>query len=186
MGFTLEGDHPITATITDASGIQGGYVHYSLDGATYDSVAMTRLSGNNWQGLIPNQPEGVIVRYYISATDSSLNHNRAVYPSGGSASPYTMTIVRGREIAYDDGTADNYWIVDTAYNDNAFAIRMTPTFYPAKVTIVRAMLNGENPMNFTINGVSAGAPGDVLPGGEAVETSAEPMAGRLPPIPTVL
>lgn len=174
MGFTMEGDHPITATITDASGIQGGYVHYSLDGATYDSVAMTNPSGNTWQGLIPNQSEGTIVRYYISATDNSLNHNRSVYPSGGSASPYTMTIIRGRELAYDDGTADNYWIVDTGYNDNAFAIRMTPTFYPARVTMVRAMLNGESPMNFSINGVSAGAPGDILPGGEAVETSAEP------------
>jgi len=85
-----------------------------------------------------------------------------------------MTIVRGRELAYDDGTADSYWIVDTGYNDNAFAIRMTPTFYPARVTLVRAMLNGVSPMNFTINGVSAGAPGNVLSGGEAVETSAEP------------
>jgi len=137
-------------------------------------VAMTNTSGNIWQGAIPNQLEGTIIRYYITATDNSLNHNRAIYPAGGSSEPFTMTIVRGRELAYDDGTADNYWIVDTAFYNNAFAIRMTPTFYPAKVTIVRAMLNGQSSMNFTINGVSAGAPGTVLPGGEAIETSAEP------------
>jgi hypothetical protein len=183
FGFTLEGTHPITATITDASGIQNGYVHYSLDGSTYDSVAMTNSSGNIWVGQIPNQPEGSIVRYYISATDNSLNHNRSIIPPNGSTEPYTMTIVRGRELVYDDGTADAYWIVDTSFMNNAFAIRMTPTFYPAKVTMARALFNGESAMDFTLNGVSAGAPGAVLPGGEAVETSAEPHGWAIASFP---
>jgi hypothetical protein len=174
FGFTLEGAHPILANITDASGIAGGFVHYSLDGVTYDSVAMTNPTGTTWQGLIPSQPEGTIVRYYITATDNSANHNRAEFPAGGPSAPFTMTIVRGAELAYDDGFADAFWIVDTAYLNNAFAIRMTPTFYPAKVTMARALVNGPSAINFTINGVSAGAPGAVLPGGEAVETSMEP------------
>jgi hypothetical protein len=174
FGFTLEGDHPITATITDASGVNGGYVHYSLDGVAYDSVALTNVSGNIWQGLIPNQPEGTIVRYYLSAKDNSINQNHVIYPAGGSSSPYTMTIVKGRELVYEDGTAERYWIVDTSFNNNAFAIRMTPTFYPAKVTMARAYVSGVTPVNFTINGVSAGAPGSILPGGEEIETSAEP------------
>jgi hypothetical protein len=174
LGFTLEGDHPITANIVDASGVASAFLHYSTNGVDYDSVAMTNTSGAVWQGNVPNQPEGTIVRYFVTAYDNSANHNRGILPAGGSNAPFTMTIVKGRELAYEDGVADHYWIVDTGFADNAFAIRMTPTFYPAKVMMARAFTSGESSVNFTINGVSAGAPGTALPGGEEIDATPGP------------
>lgn len=174
LGFSYEGDHPIEATITDAAGVSSAWVHYSLNGISYDSVAMTVVTGNLYRGFIPGQPENTIIRYYISAYDNSPANNRGTYPAAGPSGPLLMTIVRGSELRYDDGTAERFYIVDTAYENNAFAIRMTPTSYPVRVLLARAFVNGDSPMELTINGVTAGQPGNVLPGGEGIEASRGP------------
>lgn len=174
LGFSYEGDHPVEATITDAAGVSSAFVHYSLNGTTYDSVAMTVVSGNLWRGFIPGQPENTVIRYFISASDNSPGQNRGMYPAGGPAAPLLMTIVRGRELAYDDGTADRFYIVTDTFYNNAFAIRMTPTSYPVDVLLARAYVNGDSPIGLTLNAVSAGMPGNVLPGGEEIECTRGP------------
>ncbi|MDW8348246.1 MAG: T9SS type A sorting domain-containing protein [Bacteroidia bacterium] len=78
----------ITATITTSIGTITGATLYYAAGAgagTYSSVAMTDIGGNKWQGVIPASTnlaaKGIdsIVKYYISATNSS--SNTSVFPS---------------------------------------------------------------------------------------------------------
>lgn len=166
LGFTYDGEHHLTAGITDASGIASAEIDYSQDGDNWETVPMTNTSGDTWEGSIPLQEAGTTIFYYLHATDASDNANETFAPPTAPTVPYTMQIVEGTEIANDDGTAEAFWIVDTSYVDNAFAVRLTPEDYPAKVTMARAFVNGDSTFNFTINGISSGAPGDILPGGE--------------------
>jgi hypothetical protein len=94
-----------------------------------------------------------------------------------------MQIVEGTEIAYDDGAVDGWWIVSDTYEDNAFAIRMTPSSYPAHVMMARVFVSGDTPFDFTINGVSGGVPGAVLPGGGPLEGIREPHGWAISEFP---
>lgn len=169
LGFTYDTGHVITAQITDGSGVASAAVHYSTDGLTWDTVAMANTSGDTWEGTIPHQEAGTTVLYYISAIDASSNSNEALDPPTAPGTPYVMEIVEGAEIAYDDGSPDGWWIVGDVFDDNAFAIRMTPDSYPAQVIMARAYVSDETPFDFTINGVTAGLPGNILPGGGPIE-----------------
>lgn len=174
LGFSYDADHAITATITDGSGVASADIHYSLDGSTWETIPMTNTSGDVWDGAIPHQPEGTTLLYYLSAIDASANSNESFDPPTAPGVPYVMEVVLGSEIAYDDGEVDGWWIVSDEFEDNAFAIRMTPGEYPAQILMARAYVSDDTPFDFTINEVFAGAPGDVMPGGEALEGVREP------------
>jgi hypothetical protein len=79
-----------------------------------------------------------------------------------------MEVVLGEELCYDDGTPESWWVVGDTWDDNSFAIRLTPNTYPARVILARAFVSDETPFSFTINGISGANPGDVLEGGEAI------------------
>ncbi|MFH1845656.1 MAG: FlgD immunoglobulin-like domain containing protein [bacterium] len=49
------------------------YLHYRLDGGSFFDVLMTSAGGSLYTGLIPVQPYGSVVEYYISAEDDALN-----------------------------------------------------------------------------------------------------------------
>ncbi|MCP4582016.1 MAG: T9SS type A sorting domain-containing protein [candidate division Zixibacteria bacterium] len=167
LGFASDDTHDFTAEITDGSGVESAELHYSLDGSTWETVDMVNTSGDAWDGSIPVQPAGNSVGYYLSATDTYAN--TAYEPEGAGADPFVMEIVAGTELAYDDGSVDGWWIVAPDYDDNAFAVRMTPDEYPATVLMVRAFVSDDTPFDYTINGVMGGVPGDILPGGEALQ-----------------
>jgi hypothetical protein len=174
LGFSYDTDHALSAAITDASGVASADIHYSLDGSTWETTPMTDAGDDIWQGAIPHQPAGATVLYYLSAVDASANSNEGFDPPTAPGVPYVMNIVLGSEIAYDDGEVNGWWIVSDTYDDNAFAIRMTPPEYPAQVLMARAYVSDDTPFDFTINAVSAGQPGDVLPGGEELQGIREP------------
>lgn len=78
----------ITANITTAVGTITSATLYYAAGAgamTYSSVTMTNIGGSKWQGIVPmsinNTAKGIdsIVKYYISATNSS--SNTSLFPS---------------------------------------------------------------------------------------------------------
>ena len=168
MGFTYDGEHHLTAQITDAAGIASAVINYSPDGSNWQTIPLTNTTGDTWEGSIPLQEAGTTIFYYMQAVDASDNANETFAPPTAPNDPYTMQIVEGTEIAYDDGMSEAFWIVDTTYIDNAFAVRMTPDNYPARIVMARAFVNGDSTFNFTVNDISNGVPGDVLPGGEAV------------------
>ncbi len=164
LGFSGEGDHPITATITDDAGILSASVYYSIDGNDYSNIAMDNTSGDTWVGNIPALPVGTTVYYYIQAIDNSPNQNEAVLPPSGPTAPFEMLIVEGLELAYDDGSIESWYIVDELWDENKFAVRFTPSDYPVLVTGARAMVNDATPFDFSINGNTGGNPGAVLAG----------------------
>lgn len=164
LGFSGEGDHPITATITDDAGILSASVYHSTDGIDFSSIAMNNTSGDTWVGNIPAQPTGTTIYYYIHAIDDSPDQNEAMLPSSGPSDPFGMLIVEGLELAYDDGSTEAWYIVDDLWDENKFAVRFTPSGYPVLVLGARAMVNDATRFDFTINANANGEPGSVLAG----------------------
>lgn len=164
LGFSGEGDHPITATITDDAGIFSASVYHSTDGVDFSSVAMDNTSGDIWVGNIPAQPTGTTIYYYIQAIDNSPYQNEAMLPDSGPSDPFVMEIVEGLELAYDDGFAEVFWIVGDVWDDNRFAVRFTPGDYPIMVTGARVLVDENTQFELTINADSNEEPGEILAG----------------------
>jgi len=60
----------VSAEVTDDGTLASVYLHYSINGAAFDSSAMNLLSGNTYQGIIDPQPENTMVNYFVKATDN--------------------------------------------------------------------------------------------------------------------
>ncbi|MEZ4267599.1 MAG: PKD domain-containing protein, partial [Myxococcota bacterium] len=86
-------DIPVSATITDASGVQVARLHYRQKGtSTFAAVTMTK-SGNTYSATIPKAlVKTAGVDYFLSADDDSLAHNTAVAPNTAPSVPYTFTV----------------------------------------------------------------------------------------------
>jgi hypothetical protein len=67
-------------------------------------------------------------------------------------------------IKYDDGGWEAFYVVDFTYFENKFALRFTPTFYPARVLRMEALVNDKKGFEYTINADSSGYPGKVIAG----------------------
>ncbi len=65
-------------------------VYYKVDGGEYTFVQMTLVEDFTFTGIIPSQPEGAEVAYYIHAADESGQSRN--HPFIGSADPHTFTI----------------------------------------------------------------------------------------------
>ena len=169
LGFSYDDNHVIKAKITDASGIALANLNYSTNGVDWNVLTMTNTEGDIYEAGIPIQPVGSVIMYYFNAVDASLNANESVHPPDGQTDPYVMQIVEGSEICYNDGEADSWHVVTSSFEDNAFAVRMTPSYYPVKVAMARVLVSDNTPFEMTVNGVSGNEPGDVLPGGEAIQ-----------------
>ncbi len=60
----------VTANIADNSAVASASVFYKIGtGGSFVNVAMSYISGIEWQGVIPAQAEGTNVWYYVEATD---------------------------------------------------------------------------------------------------------------------
>ncbi len=178
IGFSLEGDHPIGAAISDPSGVTSASVFYSTDGIDYNETVMENTTGNNWTGHIPGQPAGNLIRYYIFAVDGSPNGNESTYPSSGY---FIMEIMSGLEIAYDDEIPEAWYILANDWDENKFAVKFRPEIYPVTITGARAMVDGIAPFDFTIASDRNGLPGDTIAGPmEAFEGRADWAVAEIP------
>jgi hypothetical protein len=84
------GPFAVSATITDASGVQWAKIVYKLNGATnYDTVAMANAGGNIWNGNIPSFTYNKKIWYHVVAADNSVAHNIGTNPSSGDKWFYT-------------------------------------------------------------------------------------------------
>lgn len=86
-------------------------IWYQVNSGNYQKINMINTSGLHYTGLIPKQPAGSVIHYYLYAADKS-GHN-ATMPFMGPADPFTFTAV------YTDITAipDTLWFktYDDAY-----------------------------------------------------------------------
>ncbi|HEY3296356.1 MAG TPA: C25 family cysteine peptidase [bacterium] len=74
------GPYVLRATIRDYSGIAGAIFHYSFDSTTFNTQPMVRDTGFSWTASCGGYPAGTRLFYYVTATDSSENHNPATSP----------------------------------------------------------------------------------------------------------
>lgn len=70
-----------------------------------------------------------------------------------------MTVLK-----YDDDSWEAFYVVDFNYDNNKFAVRFTPTYYPARVLRIETLVNDNGPFEFTINKDEGGMPGEILAG----------------------
>lgn len=87
-------------------------IWYKVNDGNYQPVHMTNTSANHYTGIIPMQPAGSTIKYYLFAADNS--DRRATAPFIGAADPYTFTT------AYTNIAAvpDTLWFltIDDAFN----------------------------------------------------------------------
>jgi hypothetical protein len=62
------------------------FIHYQINQGAYATALMSNTGSNHYQGVIPKQPGGSIIRYYLSAADQSGRHSTT--PLIGSADPF--------------------------------------------------------------------------------------------------
>lgn len=172
MGFT-DDTTVVLATIIDDSGVDNAYVYYD-DGSGWESLVLEHTVGNFYEATLPMFEAGTEISYYIEATDASPNSNTGYFPPGGQSDPLVYDVVEGSEIAYDDGQQEGWWVASHTWDSNAFAVRCTPRDYPAKITMLRAYVNGVDGFKFSVNNYTAGQPGALIAGPWNASASSSP------------
>ncbi len=100
--FSVPGGLPIAinATITNipnGCGFSGAFAKWRPDDTSpWNQIPLNLVSGNNYSGNIPSQPNGTIIRYYVGLLDNN-NVVCNVQPSGAAATtnaniPYYMLV----------------------------------------------------------------------------------------------
>jgi len=88
------------------------FIWYKVGNGSFQAVPMLNTSANHYAGIIPTQPGGSVIQYYLSAADESGRHETC--PLIGPGDPFTFTST------YTDITAvpDTLWFrtVDDAIN----------------------------------------------------------------------
>ena len=64
-------------------------IWYKVNSGNFQAVGMSNTGANHYTGMIPMQPAGSTVKYYIFAADKS--NRRATAPFIGAADPFTFT-----------------------------------------------------------------------------------------------
>jgi agmatine/peptidylarginine deiminase len=80
-------------------------IWYKVNEGSFQAVLMTNTSANHYTGIIPKQPAGSTVKYYLFAADES--GRNATCPLIGPADPFTFTTI------FTDLTAvpDTLWFI---------------------------------------------------------------------------
>jgi hypothetical protein len=80
----------VTAVITDERGVASVTLYYSMTGTSLLSTTMTLGANNTYNGQIPAQPDGTLVRYYLLARDIDDLTSRAPASSFGQTYRYVV------------------------------------------------------------------------------------------------
>ncbi len=105
------GPYTVNDTITDGSGIASATLFYNLNNGPFSNVAMTNVSGNIWQGVIPAASDSDTICYYVIAVDASPAANTAQWPITGCQQFIVHTGITFP--FFDDFDVQNLW-TDTA------------------------------------------------------------------------
>lgn len=92
----LQDEYEVTATIKPYSGsplyADSVLLYYRSGAGSYQALPMVQQIGNIYKGVIPYQPEGTVVSYYIHAADES--GRSANHPYIGAPDPHRFTVVQ--------------------------------------------------------------------------------------------
>jgi hypothetical protein len=153
----------INAKLSDFSGISQAAIYYSVNGGTWSAVPMT-ATGDQFEVRLPSVSAGSTIRYYIEARDGAVSPNMVLAPAGGIAAPFELPVYEGRQIKYDDSGAEDFFVADYRFDDNRFAVRLTPDSYPAQIHSLRAFVNDTAKFFFSVWSQDRGVPGRLLSG----------------------
>jgi uncharacterized protein (TIGR03382 family) len=106
------GDYTLSADITNLAGdcidftLAAAELFYSVDGgATWETSELTRLGDEGIEGIVPEQPPGTLVQYYLAAYDAE--GEVAYAPSGGVINPHSFWVGELTEISCEDFEASD-------------------------------------------------------------------------------
>jgi len=114
------GPYTVEARITDHSGVAERVLVYTSSATGLPEVQpLTVVDAETGlvSGLIPGQPNGTRVQYWITARDD-LGHESAS-PAGAPWPTYSFMVAQVTVIAEDDGESPTGWTVNLQGNDNA-------------------------------------------------------------------
>jgi hypothetical protein len=153
----------ITARVSDNSGISEAVVNYSVNGGAWSVIPM-QAYGEIFKATFPAPAAGSTLRYFIEVKDGALFPNAACAPATGAQVPFELPVYSGRQIKYDDGSAEDFFVAGYHFDDNRFAVRLTPEVYPAQVHTLRAFVNDTAKFFFSVYSDSNGVPDRLLSG----------------------
>lgn len=79
----------VSVDVTDEqSGVRNVTISYRMNGGPWNNVSMSMVTGDTWEGQIPELPEGTEVQYMIIAYDNA--ENPAVDDNGGNYYVYAV------------------------------------------------------------------------------------------------
>lgn len=164
------GPYTVNDTITDGSGIASATLYYNLNGGPFSNTAMTNVSGNIWQGIIPAASDSDTVCYYVEAVDASTAANMASWPASGCQQFIVHAGIQAP--FFDDFEGPNMWI-DTAnlagsqwelgmpaYNSttgthsgsNCWDVNLTTAYTPnANCRLISPVFDFSNTVNATLS-----------------------------------
>jgi len=113
-------------TLFESSTVQSAQIYYNA-GSGWNTVDMTVVDGDSMAGVIPAQPLGTVVNYYVKATDSNgLSYTQpqnaetdSVYYTFGVYSPNTQVL----DLTFEEGSGN---FVD----NSAYGCPVTPVGSP--------------------------------------------------------
>ena len=82
-------------------------IYYKVNNGAYQAVHMNKLFANHYSGIIPKQPAGSTVKYYLFAADNS--NRRETAPFIGAADPFTFNTEYTNLVA----VPDTLWFLTT-------------------------------------------------------------------------
>ena len=126
------------ATIMHKDGIQSASIFYKTDIAgAYTEVPMTNTTGDEWSGLIPAQPVGTMVYYYIEGTAVGGKQVTHPMPAPGG---YHKFKVYGSGGGGSDIAENNPLGMDNIYPNPASKITVIPVTTSQNVSNARIVL----------------------------------------------
>ncbi|GEM_PF-1406948 len=78
--------------------VENVYIHYSVNGGEYQTVEMTDIGGEQYQGTIPAQSEGDLVLYYLEAEGGG---DASTVPAVGELQPFFYHVRDGGTTIFD-------------------------------------------------------------------------------------
>ena len=98
--FDTAGPYTVTTNVTDPlSDVASVSILYSVDeGVSFSEIPMSFVSGDEWSGDIPGQPNGTKISFYIKAVDTSPDANESFNPAGAPADTWDFAILPSADV----------------------------------------------------------------------------------------
>jgi hypothetical protein len=112
-----QGPYEVTTTVIEYSGLEELALLYNAHGTGWVTLPLEPQGDNVYRALIPGQPQGTMVVYYLIGRDSA--GNSSIDPPTAPAEPYLFWVLAPILAADIEtvGTAWPHYVVESGFND---------------------------------------------------------------------